>query len=147
MFKINDYVVYNSTGVYKIIDIRQEKDINNNDTVYYVLQPVYKDNLTIKTPVHNPKVLMRKVINKEDVVSLINSMPERETIWSDDDRQRIENFKTALRTGKSEEWIKIVKTIYLQKKTKSLEGKKIMKADEEIMKKAKKFYMKSFAVS
>ena len=25
MFKVNDYVIYNSMGVYKIIDIRKEK--------------------------------------------------------------------------------------------------------------------------
>lgn len=45
MFKVNDYVVYSSTGVYKIIDIRKEKDISDNDTEYYVLQPAYSKNL------------------------------------------------------------------------------------------------------
>ena len=41
MFKVNDYVIYNSMGVYKIIDIRKEKDINDEETEYYIMQPVY----------------------------------------------------------------------------------------------------------
>lgn len=147
MFKVNDHVVYNSTGVYKIIDIRNEKDINNNDTDYYVLQPVYEKNLTIKTPVNNTKVLMRKIIKKDDALSLIASMPEKETIWTDDDRQRSENFRAAFRTGNSEEWVKLIKTIYLKKMEKSQIGKKLLKTDVEIMEKAEKILYEEFAIA
>ena len=53
MFKINDYVIYNSIGVYQIADIRKDKDISNTETEYYVLKPVFDNNMTIKTPVNN----------------------------------------------------------------------------------------------
>jgi len=39
MFKINDYVVYGSTGVCQIIDISKEKNLSNDEIQYYVLQP------------------------------------------------------------------------------------------------------------
>jgi len=32
MFKVNEYVMYNFTGVYKIMDIIEEKDISNTNT-------------------------------------------------------------------------------------------------------------------
>lgn len=147
MFKVNDYVIYNSMGVYKIIDIRSEKDINDVDTEYYILKPVYGNNLTIKTPVNNTKVFMREILTKDDVMSLIESLPAQETIWIDDDRKRNEAFKAALKTGDSEEWAKIIKTIYLEKQKKSDAGKKLMKADEDIMKVAEKNLYEEFATA
>lgn len=147
MFKVNDYVVYSSTGVYKIIDIRKEKDISDNDTEYYVLQPAYSKNLTIKTPVNNPKVLMRNVMTKDEVLALIASMPEVEFLWNNNDRERNENFKAALRTGESEEWVKLIRTIYLEKQEKTDLGRKLAKTDEEIMKAAEKNLNEEFSIA
>lgn len=147
MFRTNDFVVYNSTGVYKIVDIKKEKDINDNETEYYVLQPAYHNNMTIKTPVNNPKVVMRSTITKEQVLELIESMPEKDTIWINDDRERNENFKAALKTANSEEWVKLIRTIYLKKQEKIDLGKKISKMDEEIMKAAEKNLNEEFAIA
>lgn len=147
MFKVNDYVVYNSEGVYKVVDIKKEKFISNNEIEYYVLEPAYSNNLTIKTPVNNPKVMMRNIITKEDVLSLIAEMSESETVWIDDDRKRNEDFKAALKTGESKEWAKIIKTIYLKKQEKNFSGKKISKTDEDIMKAAEKNLYEEFAIA
>ncbi len=147
MFKVNDYVVYGSSGVCKIVDIRKEKDISNNDIEYYVLEPAYNNNMTIRTPVDNPKVLMRKIMGKEDVLSFIATMPEMETILTGDDRHRNESFKAALRTGQSEEWVKVIKTLYLEKQERLEIGKKLIKTDEDIMKAAEKNLYEEFAMA
>jgi len=147
MFKVNDYVVYKSMGVYKIADITVDRDINNNETEYYVLQQAFKDNLTIKIPVNNQKVLMRRVIAKDDVLSLIASIPETEIVWIDNNRERSESFKEALNSGESEEWLKLIRTIYLEKQEKSDHGKKLWKSDEEIMKLAEKNLNEEFAIA
>lgn len=147
MFKVNDYVVYNSTGVCRIIDTIREKDINDNDTEYYVLQPVYDDNLTIKIPLNSLKVLMRNIITKDEVLALIDSMPEKESIWINDDRERNALFKAVLRTSESEGWVKLIKTIYLEKQKRIVLGKKISKTDEDIMKVAEKNLNEEFAVA
>jgi CarD family transcriptional regulator len=147
MLKVNDYVIYNSMGVYKIIDIRKEKDINDEETEYYIMQPVYGNNLTIKTPVDNTKIFMREILDKDDAMSLLESLPEQETIWIEDDRRRNETFKTALKEGDSEKWAQLIKTIYLEKERKACIGKKLMKADEEIMKAAEKNLYEEFATA
>lgn len=147
MFKVNDYVVYGSTGVCQITDIAKDEYVGSDETEYYVLQPVYSNNMTIKTPVNNPNVLMRAIITKDDVLSLIASMPEQETIWTDDERQRRNDFKAALKTGKNEEWLKIIKTLHLEKEAKSVVGKKLTKTDEEIMNAAEKQLYEEFAVA
>ena len=97
MFKLNDYVVYNSTGVYKIVDIRKEKDINDEYVDYYILEPVYGHNLTVKIPITNRKVSMRKIMSKDEVLALISAMPDIEPVWINDDRKRYESFKSALK--------------------------------------------------
>jgi len=147
MFKVNDYVVYGSTGVCQIINISKEKNLSNDEIQYYVLQPVYNIKMVIKAPVNNQKVLMRQIITKDGVSSLIAGMPEKKAIWINDDKQRSENFKVALRTGKSEEWIKIIKTIYLEKEEKFVVGKKLTKIDEDIMKTAEKQLYEEFAIA
>lgn len=147
MFEVNDYVVYNSRGIYKIVDITKEMDIDDIETEYYVLQPAFGHNLTIKTPVNNPKVMMRGVITKDDVLSLIAEMPEHETIWINDVKKRSENFKAALKTGECEEWIKVIKTLHLEKKKKEVHGKKLLKLEEDILKAAENHLYEEFAIA
>ena len=147
MFKVSDYVVYGSTGVCQIIDISRENNLSIDEIQYYVLQPVYSNKMIIKIPVNNQKVLMRPIITKDDVSSLIADMLKKQIIWINDDKQRTENFKAALRTGKSEEWIKIIKAIYLEKEEKNVIGKKLTKIDEEIMKTAEKQLYEEFAIA
>ncbi len=147
MFKINEYVIYNSMGVYQIVDVKKERDFTGNETEYYVLKPAYGNNLTIKTPVNNPRNKMRTTLSKEGVLSLIESMPQKETYWINDDRQRNESFKAALRTGDSEQWVKLIKSIYLEQHRKSGQGKKLARTDEDIMKAAEKNLYEEFAVA
>lgn len=149
MFKINDYVVYGSIGVCQITDIRKDEYSNSDETEYYVLDPVYNNNnnMTIKIPVSNLKIPMRAVLTKDEVLSLIASMPEKETIWIEDNRQRIEYFNTILKSSKSEDWVTLVKTIHLEKEARSVEGKSLTKRDEDIMNMAEKLLNEEFAVA
>ena len=149
MFNVNDYVVYGSTGVCQITAIVNDSYPNRDETEYYVLRPVYNNmnNMIIKTPVNNPKILIRKVISKHQVPSLIATMPKEETIWIDDSRERTELFKTLLKTGKCEEWIKLIKTLYLEKEARSVMGKTLTNTDEVIMKTAEKYLCEEFAIA
>ncbi len=146
MYKINDYVVYGLTGVCQITDI-QKDSIDDEEKEYYVLTPVFSENMTIKTPVDNVNAKMRKVITKKEALSLIAAMPDQETAWITDNRERSEAFKTALKTGKSEELVKLVKTIYLEKEEMATIGKKLPKSDEEVLKAAEKQLNEEIAIA
>lgn len=146
MFNVNDYVVYGSTGVCQIVNIRKDEYNNSNETEYYFLKPVFGNNMTIMVPVNNPKIAMRAISTKDDILSLIATMPEIETAWNDDEKQRNEDFKAALKSGKNEELVKIIKTLYLQKEARSVVGKKLTKTDEDIFNAAEKSLNQEFAV-
>jgi len=147
MLKINDKVVYNATGVYEIVDIRQEKDIDDKETLYYVLQPVFGNNLTVKVPVDNPNLSIRKIITREQALSLIAAMPDQDTQWIENDRERNERFKAALKTDDNINLVKIIKAIYAMKQEKASAGKKLLKADEDIMRAAEKSLYEELAAA
>lgn len=147
MFKVNDYVVYGSTGVCQIQNIRKGEYNDNYETDYYVLHPVYSDNMTIMIPVNNPNIVMRAISTKDDALSLIAMIPGMDTVWIDDDKQRVNIYKAALRTGKTEEWVKIIKTLYLEKEAKFSVGKKLKKTDEEILNTAEKNLNEELAIA
>lgn len=146
MFKINDYVMYGITGVCKILDIKEEKDRNSVIKKYYVLRPIYSKNTIIKTPVSNMKISMRKIHSLDEVNSLITAIPSEETLWIEDEKSRNEKFKSMLKSGDCEALIKLVKSIYENKKSNRELGKKAYKGDEEIMKTAERLLNEEFAI-
>lgn len=147
MFKVNDYVVYGLTGVCQITDIQKDKLPNDQESELYVLKPVFSDNMTIKIPVNNRKVPMRKTISKKEALELIAVMPQQETEWVEDNRVRNQTFKAALRNGKSVDWARIIKTIYLERTEKAAAGKKLAKTDEDIFHTAEKQLNEELAIA
>lgn len=145
MFNINEYVMYGVTGVCKVLDIKEEKDRNNSLTEYYILSPIYSKNTIIKTPVDNVKISMRKIHSKDEVNSFISNISDENIVWIDDERKRSETFKSMLKSGECSELIKLVKSIYENRKLKKAMGKKPYKGDEEIMKTAERLLNEEFA--
>lgn len=145
MFKINDYVMYGTTGVCKIIDITKENIIDNKLKEYYVLTPIYSKNTIVKTPVDNEKVNMRKIISKEDVELLIEDLTNKNISWIDDEYERIAKFKEMLKSGECGELIKIIRVVYFNSEYKKLIGNKVTKRDENIMSIAENMLNEEFA--
>lgn len=145
MFKVNDYIIYGLTGVCQVVDITKESFIDNLQKEYYVLKYIYDNDTIIKIPTDNEKISMRKLLSKEDMSTLINSIPNSETIWIDNDRKRNEEFKSILKTGDIENLVKLIRSIYLDKEYKQSIGKKLYKVDDEIMQTAERLLNEEFA--
>lgn len=137
MFEVGEFVVYGSKGVCRIVDI-SHIDISgaDKDRLYYVLSPIGDKNAKIYAPTDNPKITMRKVISKEEADKLILELPEIELLWVPDDKQREAKYKEVMRTCDYRAWVSIVKTLYLRKKERTAQGKKITALDERYMKAA-----------
>lgn len=145
MFSVNDYVVHGTTGVCQIIAITKD-EYSGNETDYYVLRPVFNNIMTIKTPL-NKTNLMRPILTKNEALALIATMPDKEIISFNSDKDRATLFKNALRTGDNEDRIKIIKTLYLEKEAKSAINKKLNKSDDDIMKTAERLINEEFAIA
>lgn len=137
MFEIGEYVVYGNKGVCQVKDITHI-DIAGADKerLYYVLDPVGDSNGRVYAPTDHPKITMRRVISKEEAGKLIEEFPEIELLWVPDDKQREAKYKEAMRTCDYRAWVSIVKTLYLRKKERIAQGKKVTTLDERYMKAA-----------
>lgn len=147
MFKVNDYVMYGTTGVCQIDEIKKETFIGDEELAYYVLHTLYGNPSTIMTPVHNQKVSMRSIITKEEALALIEEIHSKEPVWLNDDRKRNENFTVALKTGNSETWIQILKSLYHKKKEMAATGKKLSVSDANILKSTERLLYEEFSTA
>ncbi len=138
MFKKGELIVYGATGVCEVMDITT---INmpevEKDRLYYVLRPYYQKGSKVFSPVDNEKTVMRKVITKEEAISLIDDIPNIDEVWISNDKLREEEYKEVLRRCQCREWIRIIKTSYIRKQERIVQGKKTTATDERYLKIAK----------
>jgi CarD family transcriptional regulator len=148
MYQIDDYVVYGEKGVCRIADICTPAMTGiDKDRKYYILHPLRAAGQTIYTPVDNDKVRMRKILSEKEAKSLINRIPSIETIWITNEKFREENYKKALRTDDCEEWIRIIKTLYLRRLERKAEGKSVTTTDERYFKAAESYLYDELSMS
>lgn len=125
MFQVNDYVVYGSNGVCKVLEIGTP-DMHGIDSskLYYKLKPISLHGNIIYTPIANKNNLLRSIITKEEALELIDEIPNIEIIDEPNDKLRESKYKESMRKYNCREWVKIIKTSYLQKEKRLSAGKK-----------------------
>ena len=62
----------------------------------HVLNPVYSNQTTIKTPVQT-QLNARDLHSKDEVADFMKTMPSNELFWIDDERERHQTFKSMLK--------------------------------------------------
>jgi CarD family transcriptional regulator len=137
MFKINDVVVYGSQGVCEIVGINEQK-VDGVIRNYFVLKPKNDKGSTLYVPTWNEKAWgkMRKVMTKEDVDALIDSMPCQKITWIENENERKDAYRKILASGDQEAIISMVQALFLHKKQREAEGKRLHMSDEYFMKDA-----------
>ena len=145
MFKINDYIMYGTTGVCQVMDIKSEQFLMDEPQDYYVLNPIYTEHTTIMIPVESQKVSARRLHSKEDVKNFIEQILSNELFWIDDVRERNLVFRSMVNKMDCESLITLIRSIYHHKKEGS-SMKKINKNDEDVMSLAKKLLNEEFSM-
>ena len=137
MFKVNDIVVYGAQGVCEIVDTA-EKKIDGQIKKYFVLKPKNDYKVVCYVPTWNKKALakIRKVMTKQDVDALIDSMPSQTPTWIDNENERKETYKKILAGGDHASIISMVQALFFHKKERESEGKRLHMSDEHFMKDA-----------
>lgn len=71
MYEVGDLIVYGRTGICEVTEITTLKmDGVPKDKLYYILRPVREKRGKVFTPVDNEKIVMRRVISKEEAEEL-----------------------------------------------------------------------------
>lgn len=145
MFKINDCLVYVTTGVCRVLDIKKEQFLNDEPRDYYILNPVFSENTIIKIPVESASVSLRKLHTKAEVTTFIKEMPDWDPLWIEDERQRNQTYRSLLKTGKCDDLITLINSISYHKSKMISTTKKYNKNDDELMKRAENLLNEEFA--
>ena len=115
MFNIGDLVVYKNASVCKITGIEKIK-FGKEIKDYFILNYYYKDVPTkIMLPVDNCNQI-RKIMSKEDALSLIEMMPKSKNIWVNDNKARKEKFTKIVTDQNKEQLCSLLYTLYNKKK-------------------------------
>lgn len=148
MFKVNDYIICGGNGVCEVLDIGIPSiSTGDEKRQYYKLRPIYENGSTVYSPVNNDKVVMRKIISKEEANELINSIPSIETLRFDDEKLYQGKYKEVMHKYDCKEWIKIIKTSYLRREERFAEGKKSTSTDDKYLKMAEEYLFGELAIS
>lgn len=146
MFKINDYIIYGSMSVCKVLDIIEEENPYIGLNSYYVIQPVYSDKSTIiKVPVDNKKISMRHLLSKNEIMSIIENIPTLDLLEIDNEKQKSEQFKSIIKSSTCTKLTQLIKSINKSEEERLSLGKKLSKTDEDFKKTAQKLINEEFA--
>ena len=109
------------------------------------LIPIDDDSLKIEIPVEDKDNVLRSLITKDEIDSLINSMQSISVIECSDRMIELE-YKNLLSTGNKEDIIKVIKTAYLRNKERLQKKKKLSEKDTNYQEKAEKLLYNEFSV-
>jgi CarD family transcriptional regulator len=137
MFKENDVVVYGSQGVCQIIGF-EDKKVDGALKSYFVLKPKGGTGTIFYVPTWNEKAWgkMRKVMTKKDVDTLIDSMPRTAPTWIEKENDRKEAYRNILASGNQASIISMIQALFIHKKERESEGKRLHMSDEHFLKDA-----------
>lgn len=135
MFETGEYVIYGNTGICRVMGITtMEMEGISKNRLYYILRPDGQTEGKIFTPVDNRKMVMRKIMSREEVEDLIAEIPDIEVLDVANDKLREEKYKECIRSCECKDLVRIIKTIYLRKKERVSQGKKVTAVDERYLK-------------
>jgi len=145
MFQVNDVIIYGAHGVCKITGA-EEKTVSGKKKTYFVLRPVGDKGSTIFVPTDNELVLrkMRRLLTKEEIHKLIDSMPQENAVWVENENERKEFYKNILAKGDHLELIQMIKAIYAHKEEQEAKGKRLHMSDERFFKDAEQTLYNEF---
>ncbi len=148
MYKIGDTVIYGSSGVVVVEDIREE-NFAGEKRMYYVLRsPSATSQSLTFVPLDNEKLtsLMRPLISKKDIYEILSAVDKNaEEEWISDNRARSERFKKVIENGDARGMISMIRSIYQNGKERQKNGKKNYLSDENAMKKAERLLYSEFS--
>ncbi len=146
MLNIGDVVLYGAQGVYKI-DCTETKQIGKTAADYYVLRPVYNENTSVFVPVDNAVLTakMLPTLSLQQADELVVKIPDINVLKFANEGEKQTEYRAILSSGDREKLVALIKSIYLEKETRRLSGKKLNILDEQTLRKAETLFYNEMA--
>lgn len=146
MYNVGDTIIYTTCGLCRI-DALIQREFNGEIKNYYILKPLNDSKTSLQVQVDNPvtKEKLKTLLKKDDILNLIQKMPLVEPYWIENENERKRHFATVLRSGKRDEVLGVIKSIYEHQKLLKERGRKLHACDEQYYKDAEKMIYEEFS--
>ena len=131
MFVVGEDIIYGNMGVCRVEGITVP-DFYPTKRECYVLRPLYMANSKVYTPVEDGPMALRPLMSAEEGQSLIDGMPDMETLPSDMEKQELQNAcREATKSGDFLFLARLVKTLHEKKAVMAAIKKNISSVEKE----------------
>ena len=130
MFEVGDYIIYGNNGVCKITNVGpMDMPGVPKSKLYYTMTPCYIRDSSIFTPVDNDRVVMRKVMSRQEAEKFLETAEDIDKLDIKEEKQREQEYKAAILTCDPTVLVGIIKTIQDRMQDRIAEGKKVTASD------------------
>ncbi|MBR1931670.1 MAG: CarD family transcriptional regulator [Lachnospiraceae bacterium] len=148
MFEKGEYLVAGNKGVCLVDDVTTLNISGvNKEREYYILKPVYMPGSTVYVPVDTAEDSLRRVLTHEEADVLIHEIPEIPLLDTSNDKLLEQEYRDCLKTNNCEEWVRIIKTIYLRKQKRQAAGRKETAVDAKYFRMAEESLYGELAIA
>lgn len=135
MFKKGDCVICGGKGVCSIEDITTLNMPGvDKEREYFILKPLYIAASTVYVPVDTAEESLRDILTREKAEKLIHGIPQIPFITITNEKMLEQEYRVCMKANQCEEWIKIIKTIYMRKQKRIEAGRKVTAVDAKYVK-------------
>lgn len=149
-YQLDDYVVYKSAGVCKVLSMETQSPDGVSRVLYYKLKPLGDPNSTYYIPVASAEDKLRALLTKDEVLELIDTMPrsadEDAAVWSENRRERKEMYSQIIRGDDQRALVQMISSLYFRKLDSEAHGKRFSSMDELAMKNAETLMLQEFGI-
>lgn len=148
-FNKDEYVVYRNAGVCRVIEVVPQSMDGEHSLLYYKLKPLADPNSTYYLPVTTASKKLRRLLTPDEVLQLIDHMPDAEhaeDLWSDNRRERKERYAQIMKGDDHMAVLQLISSLYFKKISMESAGKRFSSMDETAMKNAETLMLQEFGV-
>lgn len=145
MFNTGDYVVYCSGEICRVAEKTERCFDGIEKKEYCKLIPLDTVNSTYYVPAENMADKTRRILTREEILGIIDSMPAAEGVWCIDKNERKSYFEALLKSDDFSGIVGMMKSIYDEREKRSVNGKRLIAADERAFTAAEHMLHREFA--
>lgn len=148
MLKLNEKVVYGTTGVC-VVDSVENKRIGRQTKSYYVLKPISQATATVYLPADNEKLLskVRAILSADDIKLILKGLNDEPDVWADNDNERRLKFSSMISSGDRKDCLLIMRCLRNRQRFLSGSGKRLHIADERALKEVERLIYDEFSIA
>ena len=134
MYKVNDVVIYGTSGVCKILDICQ-KSFAGTVSNYYILKPLLQNGTTVFIPTDNSRLTskMHLTLTQDKFNCIFRSVCNKTPLRPESEQERQSKFAEILESGNREALMLMIYDLHNYQTEQRENGRRLHLADERLL--------------